>query len=126
MSKALRRMCRDMIDRTRWPVLITYSDEGLSHDGHVYKCSGWKKTTRSRSALYENEDGRASSYSNGVTGGRDLKKTGYSYIQRWEKRSCPKGEELDWMTDHGWIREVRNGKGVWVNTRNQIKLFGSQ
>jgi hypothetical protein len=32
-----------LIDRTRWPVLVTYSDIGQGHTGHVYKCSGWEK-----------------------------------------------------------------------------------
>lgn len=35
ISKPLRRQMKDLIDRTRWPVLVTYSDEGLGHTGHV-------------------------------------------------------------------------------------------
>src|SRR6266513_1557813 len=37
VSKPLRRQMRREIDRTRWPVLVTYSDEGQGHTGHVYK-----------------------------------------------------------------------------------------
>jgi tRNA U34 5-carboxymethylaminomethyl modifying GTPase MnmE/TrmE len=51
ISKPLKRQMRDLIDRTRWPVLVTYSDEGQGHLGHVYKCSGWQKTTRKRAQV---------------------------------------------------------------------------
>lgn len=34
VSKPLRRQMRVEIDRGRWPVLITYSDEGQGHTGH--------------------------------------------------------------------------------------------
>ena len=46
VSKPLRFQMLYLIDRTRWPSLVTYSDEGLGHTGFVYQTSGWKKTTR--------------------------------------------------------------------------------
>lgn len=36
MSKSMR-----MIDRNRWPVLVTYADEWRGHTGAIYRASGW-------------------------------------------------------------------------------------
>lgn len=61
------------IDRTRWPVLVTYSNEGQGHTGYVYKCSGWEATTRRFAIVKLDASGaRASRYSNGRTNSRDL------------------------------------------------------
>lgn len=30
-----------LIDRIRWPVLVTYADEWRGHTGHIYRASGW-------------------------------------------------------------------------------------
>lgn len=38
VSTPLRRQMRVLIDRGRWPVLVTYSDEGQGHTGHDYRC----------------------------------------------------------------------------------------
>lgn len=51
VSKPLRRQMRREIDRTRWPVLITFSDEGQGHTGYVYKCSGWEKDLQGAAAV---------------------------------------------------------------------------
>ena len=112
ISKPLRRQMRVLIDRTRWPVLVTYSDEGQGHTGHVYKCSGWEKTTRKKYPYFEDEDGvRRSSYSNGkaATG---LRRAGTTWIQRWEHWICPQGHAAEYMQDFGWRREPIPGK-VW-------------
>lgn len=113
VSKPLRRQMKVLIDRTRWPVLLTYSDEGQGHTGHVYKCAGWKPTSTAKRPFFLNEDGkRASSYSNGKTGGRALTRGGDTTIQRWEHWACEKGEALKWMESHGWKRVAIPGK-VW-------------
>lgn len=113
VSKPLRRQMRKLIDRTRWPVLVTYSDEGQGHTGHVYKCSGWEKTTKAARPYFTDEDGkRASSYSNGRHGSRVLTRGGVTVIQRWEHWACPRGEALSWMEAHGWRREPLPGR-VW-------------
>jgi hypothetical protein len=110
VSKPLRRQMKKLIDRTRWPVLITYSDEGQGHTGHVYKCSGWQPTKKSRVPVKETKDGqRASSYSNGKSGGRDLINAGYTYIQRWEHWICEKGTVNEWISSHGW-RKIPTGR----------------
>ena len=110
ISKPLRVQMRRMIDRTRWPVLVTFSDEGQGHLGHVYKCSGWEKTTRKEVPIFEDAEGRrASRYSNGKTGGRVLKRVGSTFIQRWEHWACAKGEVAGWMTLNGW-RRVATGR----------------
>lgn len=108
ISKPLRAQMKNLIDRTRWPVLVTYSDESLGHNGFVYQCSGWEKTTRKRVAIHEDAQGRrASRYSAGKTGGRpDVRRIGYAFIQRWEHWICPKGQAAAWMSSHGWRREL--------------------
>src|SRR4029079_6961235 len=77
ISKPLRRQMSYLIDRTRWPVLVTYSDEGQvndkgePHNGFVYFCSGWTATTKRKVPVNENAEGaRCSSYSNGRCGSR--------------------------------------------------------
>lgn len=32
---------RRLIDRARWPCLVTYADEGQGHDGLIYRLDGW-------------------------------------------------------------------------------------
>lgn len=111
VSRPLRRQMRRLIDRTRWPVLLTYSDEGQGHTGHVYKCSGWEETTReSRPYFVDGNGRRASSYSNGRHGSRALQRGGTTTIQRWEHWACGRGEAADWMTQHGWQRVPIPGK----------------
>lgn len=113
VSKPLRRQMRVLIDRGRWPVLVTYSDEGEGHTGHVYKCSGWKATIRSKRPFYLNADGkRTSSYSNGAHGSRELTRGGTTTIQRWEHRACLAGKADRWMKKHGWRRIPLPGR-VW-------------
>ena len=114
VSRPLRRQMRVLIDRTRWPVLVTFSDEGQGHTGYVYKCSGWQATKRGPRPVYEDSGGRrASSYSNGRHGGReDVSRAGTTIMQRWEQWACPRGEALRWMTQHGWRRIPVVGK-VW-------------
>ena len=113
VSTPLRRQMRVLLDRGRWPVLVTYSDEGQGHTGHVYRCSGWTPTLRSRADVYENASGqRASNYSRGRSGGRDLTRVGHTWIQRWEQWSCAPEEVPAWMESHGWMREPIVGK-VW-------------
>jgi hypothetical protein len=114
ISKPLRRQMNRLIDRGRWPVLVTYHDEGQGHTGHVYKCSGWTLTKPGElRAFYVNAKGnRASRYSNGKTGGRSLAKGGQTRIHRWEHWVCERGEAARWMTDHGWRRVPILGK-VW-------------
>ncbi len=111
VSTPLRRQMRTLIDRGRWPALVTYSDEGQGHTGHVYKCSGWTKTDRRKVPFYTNADGdRTSSYANGVSGTRDLVRGGTTTIQRWEHIACPKDSAVEWMNSHGWVRVPVRGK----------------
>jgi hypothetical protein len=110
ISKPLRVQMHKLIDRTRWPVLVTYSDEGQGHTGHVYKCSGWQPTTRTRVAVRTHADGsRASRYANGSTGGRELVRAGWTWVQRWEHWACKRAESATWLQAHGWER-VETGR----------------
>ena len=114
VSKPLRRQMLRLIDRGRWPVLVTYHDEGQGHTGHVYKCSGWALTKRGElRAFYVDERGRRSSrYANGLTGGRRLAKGGTTRVHRWEQWACERGQAAAWMAANGWVRVPVAGK-VW-------------
>lgn len=113
ISKPLRVQMRRLIDRGRWPVLVTYSDEGQGHTGHVYKCSGWERTSRTRRPFFLNADGaRASSYRNGAHGDRPLERGGYTWIQRWEHWCCLRGSAAQHMAAAGWVRTPLPGR-VW-------------
>jgi hypothetical protein len=117
ISRPLRRQMRVIIDRGRWPVLVTYHDEGQGHTGHVYKCNGWARAKRSpeRRAFYVDETGaRQSRYSNGVTGSRELILGGYTRVHRWEHWACEHGQAALWMNKHGWRREPVPNK-VWAS-----------
>lgn len=80
---------------------------------HVSKCSGFEKTTRRKAPFFLSAEGkRASSYSNGKHGSRELTRGGTTTIQRWEHWACPRGEVVKWMTEHGWQRVALPGR-VW-------------
>lgn len=117
VSKPLRVQMKRLIDRTRWPVLVTFSDEGQGHTGYVYKCSGWTPTTRRVVDVRTTDTGaRASRYSNGRTGSRSLLVAARTTIQRWEHRVCPAGETAAFMARHGWCR-VPTGRTLRSGTR---------
>jgi hypothetical protein len=122
VSRPLRRQMRRLIDRSRWPVLVTYSDEGQGHTGHVYKCSGWQPTSRECVPVFETVNGaRASRYANGKTGKRTLNRNGSTFIQRWEHWACDRGGAAKWMAWHGWRRVPIPGK-FW-NSGNQAFTY---
>ena len=37
-----------LIDRKRWPCLVTYADEGQGHTGAIYKASNWVEVGRTK------------------------------------------------------------------------------
>lgn len=111
VSKPLRRQMKLLIDRTRWPVLLTYSDEGQGHTGHVYKCSGWESTLKSKRPVFEDDEGhRRSSYSNGRHDTSKLIRRGFTTVQRWEHWICDRGSALNYMVSKGWLRVPVQGK----------------
>ena len=111
VSKPLRRQMRQLIDRTRWPVLITYHDEGEGHTGHVYKCSGWERGPRIRRHTLVDGDGRrVSSYANGGRSRQPGLTRGHTWIVRWAHWACPRGAAAVWMHDHGWRRHPVAGR----------------
>lgn len=113
VSKPLRKQMRAVIDRGRWPVLLTYSDEGQGHTGHVYRCSGWLPTTKARHPTFADPAGaRVSRYSNGKSSTVGLTRCGMTTLQRWEHWICSRGEAAVWMEMHGWRRVPVPGK-VW-------------
>ena len=47
-----------MIDRKRWPVLVTYADEWQGHTGAIYKATGWTESGKTvPERRYVNESG---------------------------------------------------------------------
>lgn len=114
ISKPLMKQMKHEIDRTRWPVLVTYSDEGEGHTGYTYQCSGWEKTTRSEVKTFVDAEGRrVSPYSNGGYGKREgITPSGTTWIQRWEHWVCERGYADAWLETHGWERIAIPGK-VW-------------
>lgn len=118
VSKPLRRQMNALIDRGRWPALVTYSDEGQGHTGHVYKCSGWEKVgePRKRPFFHDSLGRRLSSYANGKHGARELTFGGYTMMQRWEHWACEREEIASHMAAAGWLRVVIPGK-VWRSGR---------
>lgn len=107
ISRPLRHQMRRLIDRTRWPVLVTYSDESVGHTGHVYKCSGWTKSTRRRVATFTVDGVRTSVYSNGKTRPPEGAERGHAWIQRWEHWAC---EDPAAAFDAAWERVAIDGK----------------
>jgi hypothetical protein len=87
VSKPLREQMLRRIDRTRWPVLVTYSDESVGHTGHVYRCSGWTPTVRHRARTFTLGGRRVSKYSNGSAAAIEGAVAGWAWIQRWEHRA---------------------------------------
>lgn len=107
VSKPLREQMKHRIDRGRWPVLVTYSDEGLGHTGYVYQCSGWQAKEKTRRPVYGLDGVRRS-----VMDGRPLERLGTTVLLRWEHWACPEGAAAEWMSAHGWRRVPRPGR-VW-------------
>lgn len=116
VSRPLKRQMKYLIDRTRWPVLVTYADAGQinpdtgeGHTGHVYKCSGWRHKGTRETKVYLGPDGtRRSSYSNGRHDVCDLVADGTTVIHRWEHWICK--DPAAWMREHGWQRVAIPGK----------------
>ena len=44
----LIRHAMQLIDRDRWPVLVTYADEWQGHTGAIYKAAGWTQDGKSK------------------------------------------------------------------------------
>src|SRR3990167_8974993 len=108
ISKPLMRQMKGLIDRRRWPVLITYSDEGQGHTGYVYQCSGWTRTKRERRKTCTIDGSRVSLYSNGSMVKRERAVYGYTTIQRWEHWATPSGTVSQFMIEGGWMRVPSN------------------
>lgn len=123
VSRPLRRQMKHEIDRGRWPVLVTYSDEGAGHTGHVYKCSGWEKVRRTKATTYTNLNGdRVSRYANGKRANIDGLLKGVTHINRWEQWICPRGLAADHMLSDGWTREPIIGK-TWASGKQAYRYI---
>lgn len=111
VSRPLRRQMKRLIDRSRWPVLVTFHDVGLGHTGHVYKCSGWSFDRYTKKVpVYTLEGRRVSAYSNGSRSVPEGASRTTTTLGRWVHRACPRGQELAAMTVAGWRLEPIPGK----------------
>lgn len=132
ISKPLRQQIKHLIDRTRWPVLITYSDASCGHNGYVYKCSGWTPTVENEVDTLTTPDGkRMSRYSNGGMIDREGVK-GTAIIQRWEHRVTDPAGAFNAIWERVAIpgKKWRSGSQAYtyrkkVDARAQIEMFAS-
>lgn len=120
LSKPLRWLMRHGIDRSRYPVLVTWSDEGEGHSGHVYVCSGWVRDGSRVSRRYEDAQGvRRSIRTNGGQKKEGLTFVGESLITRWTHRICHSGTEHGFISENGW-RAVSTGR-VWRSGKPAVR-----
>jgi hypothetical protein len=47
-----------LIDRVKWPVLLTYADTGQGHTGAIYKATGWESDGQGGGWNYYSPDGK--------------------------------------------------------------------
>jgi hypothetical protein len=112
LSKPLKWLMKNGLDRGRWPGLVTYADTGEGHTGHVYLCSGWQPDGEHWSKRYERADEpgiRRSVYANGRTSKDGLVMVGRSKIIRFVHRVCEPGLEREHIESNGWSL-VETGK----------------
>ena len=121
ISKPLKWIMKNGIDRTRWPVLVTYSDAGEGHCGHVYKCSGWTKTTTTVRKKLKQNGVRVSVRKGGKTVEQKNASVEYCEITKWVNRVCPSGGEQIHMIVNGWIRIPIPGK-KWASGNQAYKI----
>lgn len=113
----------NLIDRTRWPALITYSDEGEGHNGWVYRCARMKRTSRKRVKFYTDASGvRRSSLRNGKSNTSDLDFGGHTHINRWEHWVCRRDQVLQHVHGSGWMRVPVPGK-KWVSGKQAHRII---
>lgn len=132
ISRPLEVQMKRLIDRSRWPVLVTYHDEGQGHNGFVYRCSGWEATEVNETETWERDGVRISRYSNGERADLEGAIKGKTTIHRWEHWICPRGQAAEWMRLHGWSRVPVPGKTwrsgnqayTWQQASPQIAMFG--
>jgi len=108
ISKPLSYQMFRLIDRERYPILVTYHDVGQGHTGTVYAASNWKRTVENKRKVYVNTTGaRTSFYQNGESFKKkemDLKLIGETTIVRWEHWICKPEEMQGWLESHKWVR----------------------
>ena len=125
VSKPLILQMKRLIDRTRWPVLITYSDASVGHTGYVYQCSGFEKTKVSKAPVYVANGKRRSVYSNGVTSSKNLTRSGFAEITRWEHLACEKGTADEFVSAAGWCVVPIQGK-IWKSGQQAHRVIKVQ
>jgi hypothetical protein len=104
ISKPLKEQMKHLIDRTRWPVLVTYADAGQGHDGYVYKCAGWQPAGSTITDVTVDDAGACKSrYSNQATVA--VHTIGESEKLQFEHWQCPRWVAPEWHHAHDWAPE---------------------
>jgi hypothetical protein len=128
ISKPLKEQMKHLIDRTRWPVLVTYADAGQGHDGYVYKCAGWQPAGSTITPVTVDDTGaRKSRYSNQATVA--VHTIGTSKKLRFEKWACPEWLSSEWHYAHDWAAVPdlkRDGSPRRSKTGRPIKAYQEQ
>lgn len=109
LSSLLREILDGHLDRTRYPVVATWSDYGVGHNGAVYRQAGMKRGGAVQRPVYELDGVRRA----GTAGGgarTEAQRVGETRLRLWTDRVCPIGEEGAWMAAHGWRRVPVPGK----------------
>ena len=123
VSKPLMVQMKTLIDRRRWPVLITYSDSSVGHTGYVYQCSGFEKTSSRKVKMVRDESGqRVSQYQNGLRVSAEGMLVESATIQRWEHWACERGTANTFAADAGWRVVALAGK-VWASGKQAHKVI---
>lgn len=117
IADVLRYICGTLIDRTRWPVLVSYADTGAGHSGAVYRYAGWQMTREAAAEVCEDERGaRRSKYTNGKRSKHAV--TGTTTLRRFEHRICPPGDTALFMARQGWRRVTKYPKKFGASPRH--------
>jgi len=121
ISRPLWRQMKFLIDRSRWPVLVTYSDKGQNHNGFTYLCSGWTATSISTNKFYVNPQGERQSIFNCGGSAKGLTLQGKTELQRWEHWAVPAPLVPFSMRIQGWRRVAIPGK-TWKSGNPAFKF----
>lgn len=127
LSKVLRAF-ETIIDRGRWPVLLTYSDSSLGHTGHVYRCAGWTPCAPVDAIYYVKDGARVSSYSGGRSRVPEGSVAGRTTLTPWVARACEAGSEQEFAASRGWVRLPIPGKSWKSGSQAHaiVKLTGQK
>ena len=115
------------LDKYRWPILLTYADTALNHNGGLYRASNWDYDgmTGKNPIYWDPDKQRMVSRKKGpkTYGKKAMLEMGYEFkgkfakhrfiypMNRRDRHSKPIGQQMDLLfTENGKIWERKNGK----------------